>query len=67
MGPLGHAGPSPARRSSVRWPGRRDNVASPEPRSELTIALTVRQFAVVGAVVAVVLTVLIQGRRWRAR
>jgi hypothetical protein len=42
-------------------------VASPEERSDITIALTVRQLAVVGAAFAVVLLILIQGRRWRAR
>ena len=37
------------------------------PADEPTIALSLRQLAVVAAVVIVVLAVLIQGRRWRAR
>ena len=42
-------------------------MASPEPRAELTIALTVRQVVLVAAAAALLLAVLIQGRRWRAR
>jgi hypothetical protein len=42
-------------------------MASPEPPQEVTIALTVRQLAVVGVVIAILLVVLVQGRRWRAR
>ena len=41
--------------------------ASPEPARELTVALSVRRFVVVAAVIAVVLMVIVQGRRWRAR
>ena len=37
------------------------------PRGDLTIALTVRQLAVVAAVFALLVVVLVQGRRWRAR
>ena len=46
---------------------RRPTETGDERGTDLTIALTVRHLAVVAAVVGLVLAVLVQGRRWRAR
>ncbi|HET9346695.1 MAG TPA: hypothetical protein VFO05_13445 [Candidatus Limnocylindrales bacterium] len=42
-------------------------MASSEPRGDVTLALTVRQLAVAAVAIVVLIVVMIQGRRWRAR